>query len=285
MLIDDLANINRNKMLREIVDTNPLALLTLNSKDNIDFINNLLPYSTGFEIECDKKGTFRDEVFNRIPKILAVDCTFGEQRFRIPRGLNGFICLYLICDQLSKQSLLNYGSGIHYHVDMTETCKYIDQRIVVENQHWILKELDTWEYKGSYNSRKVILGKGGWLGFRAHKNSMYDKKTAEFRCGEMSFDYSHLVFRIIHANSIIKRVNQIIVKDYQVPEFTDELVTTKEILEYSLIYGQDKNSKIQRLLARQIELEGKSISKVTVEKETPKVDAVNVIKSRTKKMV
>lgn len=279
-----LEDIDKNKMLEETVRTNPLALLVLNNKDNIDFVNNLLPYSTGFEIECDKKSHFNDVPFNNIPKIVDIDCTFGEQRFRIPRGLNGFICLYLICDQLSKNSLLNPGSGIHYHVDTTETCMHITREIVDANQEWILKELDKWEYKGLYNGRKVILGKGGWLGFRSHKQS-YDKKTAEFRCGEMSFDYTYIVDKIIHANNIIKRLNNIMLPLYQVPIFNDQVVTTKEILAYSLIYGDNKNTKIQQLLAKQIELQNKSVNAVTIEKETPNVDASIIIKSRTKKMV
>jgi hypothetical protein len=185
--------------LMDYVYNNPLALLTLKDQRDIDIVDSYLPYSTGFEIECSKANTFKDKYFNLIPDIMSIDCDGGEQRYRIPNGINGLLCLYNICNQLKLHSMLNMGSGIHYHIDCRGTFSKLVEHIG-ENPTYkesILKKLDTWNYMGTYNPRDISDGRK-WV----RMNSRYC--TFEFRIGEMSFDYQVLVKRIIHANDIIR---------------------------------------------------------------------------------
>lgn len=197
------------KVLEEIVYNSPLVLLSIRDKETIDLANNYLPYSTGFELECEKKPTYNEETFKKIPNIIWDSSQDAyEQRYRIPNGINGLICLYNICYHLGNNSLLNMGSGIHYHIDCTdvtvqdlEVAFNRDSRFESE----ILKELDTWEYGGKYNSRGTSFGykhNGGTLGNWVRWNGL---GTLEFRIGNMSFDYKVLVKQIIHANDIVRR--------------------------------------------------------------------------------
>lgn len=159
----------------------------------------MLPFSTGFEIECDKLPSFNINDFESIPNILDVNIDNDEQRFRIPSGLKGLQCLYNISIALHKNSNLNLGSGIHYHIDCTSFFDKIEQDILHKNSEGILKELDDWNYKGTYNSRKVSYSMGHcWVRRQIGFN------TLEFRIGEMTFNYQKLFLRIVHLNQIIK---------------------------------------------------------------------------------
>lgn len=200
----------------------PLPLLNITNKRILSSIDEYLPYSTGFEIECHmNKDTFDIDKFKDIPNIIEVNCDSSEQRFRIPTGLNGLVCLYEICNQLKKNSLLNPGSGIHYHVDMTDCYDVLTEEVIKDNGEWILTELDTWEYKGTYNSRNCNFSSSHhWLRFQECF------KTGEFRIGEMSFDYEVLVKRIIHANKIIRRLKDAVSgskEEYRIKQLEEEL--------------------------------------------------------------
>lgn len=200
-------------MIREAVFTAPLSLLTLKDEALIREADMYLPYSVGFEIETNSRrqlveedDTTLDNIFGSIPDIMHTDVSFygNEHRFRIPNGIRGMLCLWNICSQLPLHLETNALSGIHYHIDMTECKAFWDlqydgmRAIIAPHKQWILDELDGWEYKGTYNSRDVDFS-ANWIRFNGGWN------TAEFRCGEMSFDYQHLMWRMVHANSIIDR--------------------------------------------------------------------------------
>lgn len=184
-----------------LVYTNPLVLTDL-SPEILKFIDSLLPYSTGFEIECSKSKTFDINEFKNIPDIMDVNISGAEQRFRIPNGLKGLQCLYNISCKLKKNSLLNLGSGIHYHIDFTDKFEDYNQiNSLINNFHpYILQELASWGYKGKYNNKDVSIGGHTWVRFNT------EFKTFEFRIGEMTFDYNLLLERIIHCNKIIKYI-------------------------------------------------------------------------------
>lgn len=189
------------KILEEIINTSPLVLLSIRDKEVIDLANSYLPYSTGFEIECEKKPTYNEEIFKNIPNIIWDSYQDScEQRYRIPNGINGLICLYNICYHLGNNSLLNLGSGIHYHVDCTDTdLSKLTSSFDKDFEKCILSELDEWGYTGTYNKRGTSFYRdGAWIRWN-------DLKTLEFRLGNMSFDYQVLVKRIIHANNIVFR--------------------------------------------------------------------------------
>lgn len=161
-----------------------------------------LPFSTGFEIECASKyDTIPSDVideFRAIPHIMHVDINNDEQRFRIPEGLKGLQCLFEISTLLKKHHELNMGSGIHYHVDCSIIWSALSKDFIEKESFNILKELDTWEYKGTYNSRACVFSETrNWTRFKSYT------KTMEFRIGEMTFDYPLLFKRITHANQIV----------------------------------------------------------------------------------
>lgn len=189
------------QIIKESIYNSPLTLLTLNNKYKAE-IDNYLPYSTGFEIECNMLPTFKKESFTSIPNIMDVNCDSSEQRFRIPNGLVGIICLYTISERLKENSELNMGSGIHYHIDMTD-CYTQMKKMTGNNCDYVLSELDSWEYKGTYNARGISFSGGhNWLRFND------EFQTAEFRLGEMTFDYKVLIKRILHCNNIIRETRK-----------------------------------------------------------------------------
>ena len=186
--------------LEEIIKANPL-LLNSEDPDVIKVGEFYLPYSTGFEIECDVKIGVSKEDFEHIPNLLDLQITAGEQRFRIEPGIVGLQSLRMISDTLIEKALLNNGSGIHYHIDCTDVYDDVILQDVTLNKDWILKELDTWDYRGTYNSRDISFTNSNhtWIRFQS------GFKTMEFRLGEMTFRYKLLFKRITHANDIVRR--------------------------------------------------------------------------------
>lgn len=189
------------KVIEEMLFTNPLSLLAIRDKQVINQINNLVPYSTGFDIECHEADNYDESCFTNIPDIMDVNNGCGEQRYRIPNGLVGIICLYNICYQLKVNSLLNPLSSIHYHIDCTDCFNEISKLIRdnKENQEYILSELDKWLAKDEIpevaSSRKC--GFGSWF-------KLNDLRTIEYRMGEMTFEYGLILKRVIHCNAITK---------------------------------------------------------------------------------
>lgn len=196
---EDLINIE------EAIYQLPLSLQGIKNDILINQINNFLPYSVGIEVECRQKTSFSISNFKKIPNIMAVDCDISEQRFRIPNGINGMICLYRICKELKRNSELNPESGIHYHIDMTNTFHLLSHEIVKENEHWILDELDTWEDAKNTNQDRTCR-----IDSRCYVNFQSCFKTAEIRIGAQSFEYDFIIKRIIHANEIIRKLNEIL---------------------------------------------------------------------------
>jgi len=184
-------------------DSEFLKLLLLNpnslkNKTNVEKVSlEYLPFSTGFEIECSKRDTFDLTAFEKIDNIMDINIDNSEQRFRIPNGYKGFICLYDISKELINNSELNPLSGVHYHIDFTDMFDDIrnNTRILDEIEEQILSELDTWGYDGKFNSRKISTAHN-----YIRMNSQF--KTFEFRIGEMTFDYALLAKRIIHCNQL-----------------------------------------------------------------------------------
>lgn len=166
----------------------------------------LLPFNTGIEIECYKSPNYDVELFKKIPGIVDVQVDDYEQRYQIPSGLDGMICLYRLCEMLKTYSMLNEGSGIHLHVGMYDEWKHLNYKTKEENTNWILQELDSWGYKGTYNYRSFSSG-ASWI------RSNSDYKTVEVRICEMTFDYEVLIKRILHFHKIVRRLKLELVCD------------------------------------------------------------------------
>lgn len=183
----------------------PLSLKGIKNDILINQINSFLPYSVGLEFECAKKKSFNINKFENIPDIIEIICDSDEQRFRIPNGIKGMICLFNICKQLKINSEINPLSGIHYHIDMTDTFHLISHTIVDENQNWILEELDKWEDAKDTKQERTCA-----IDYRCYVNFQTPFKTAEIRIGAQSFDYSFIIKRVIDANQIIKKFKEIL---------------------------------------------------------------------------
>lgn len=220
---------NINSVLERCITDTPLSLLLLDNQKDIDYVNDRLPYSIGIEIECHKSPIYKIEDFRIIPSLKAIDIDSGEQRYRIPNGINGFVCLYFICLQLRVSSLLNPGSGIHYHVDCTDIPSVQSNVILDDNSNWILPELDKWEFKGS--QRRGIGSQSSWI----RCNSL---GTLEFRIGNMTFDYKEMVTCILSASSIVKRMKD----EFNPPMPFYEAFEKAKFIDY-LNYLKDKNPK------------------------------------------
>lgn len=215
-------------ILEECVNYTPLGLLIFTKNKRIlDKINSYLPFSIGIEIECYQKESFNINSFNEIPKIMEVICDKGEQRFRIPNGINGLICLYLISQQLSFNCDLDSKSGIHYHIDMTPIYNEKGNYFTYDSR-FILEELEKWEYTGKYNRKAVCPPEKhefNWLRFQS------GFKTAEIRIGEMTFDYSLLIKRIRHACYIISDIYNR--NNVEFPSIDNSIVIVEDIIKFN----------------------------------------------------
>lgn len=192
-----------NIVIEDAVYNNPQLLLALDNAEEIGLL--YLPYSTGIELECFKKETYNLAAFEAIPNIMAVNVDDSEQRYRIPNGIKGLVCLYNLCETLTEHSLLNRGSGLHYHVDFTDKPQLINSEYLDRHKEWILEELETWNYRGTFNTKDVYIDSRAWVRF-CSGNYSKEKITMEVRIGEMSFSYSILAKRIIHCNKIAQKI-------------------------------------------------------------------------------
>lgn len=216
-------------MVRELVRTNPLPLLDLKDKELIKYANSLLPYSIGMEFECaptvqsERDPYFRTYIGNigstqtqiaikeRIPGIMDIECDGSEQRFRIPSGIKGLVCLWYITVYLKEFYGLNNNSGVHYHVDMSDMTEfwqdmmnnsYYRDRFIQKNNNWVINSLKAWKYKGTYNSMVITYNSKQAVKF----HSLY--KTMEVRIGEMTFDYQLLFKRISNCSNIATKIRK-----------------------------------------------------------------------------
>lgn len=225
--------------INHIISKTPLVY-PLDNSNAIKVGNYYLPYSVGFEIECFKGDDFNIDSFLNIPDIMDVDITEGEQRFRIPPGFKGLHCLYNISTQLKLNSLLNPDSGIHYHIDCTDVYHLFNYGNIGKNEKWILEELSKWGYKGTYNLKSVRFDNSHrWVRFQP------SFKTAEFRIGEMTFDYDVLFVRIAHCCKIIEKLKANVTRDY------NETLKERAVLDYPILnYNDDINNVLENRIKK-----------------------------------
>ena len=183
-----------------------LTELIIGENDYLD----ILPYHIGIEIECDTEKEYIDKYLNHIPCLETRNST-GELRIKFDTGINGLCQLYCFTLFLNKYSSFNEGSGIHYNIDTSINDLHVN-RNNVDEVSLILGELETWDYKGTYNS-KGVGNKGQWCAIRENR--------LEIRIGEMSFDFNFILNRIQSCNKIVdgllelKGKQRIVEEDYQ----------------------------------------------------------------------
>ena len=200
--MESLTDNKEIKLLEEAIYKFPQVLANLKSESAINFVNSYLPYSTGFEIECNALPSFNQKDFQSIDNLMDFSGGDGEVRFIIPNGIKGLICLYNICEKLLTNCSLNMCSGIHYHIDMTDKAHEVfNIDFINKHNDYIINELKKWNTAKEINSNtKCFLDSRGWVNFQS------GFKTMEIRIGEMSFDYNVIVTRIIDGNRIAKYI-------------------------------------------------------------------------------
>lgn len=219
--------------LKESIIQTPDLITELKDPLILKLIDNILPYSVGMEIECDQLDNYNKVEFENIPDIMEVRPDSEEQRFRIPSGKKGIVCLFKLSEVLKQNCLINPLSGIHYQIDMTDCYHLLTQEAINENNDWILEELDTWDYKGSYNRRECAFKHNSYSVWVAFQDQF---KTAEIRIGEMTFEYDLMMKRIIHCSEIIKKLKSILISRYNhvnlnLPEVQEDIPEIPEPIE------------------------------------------------------
>lgn len=231
---------NKFKNLEGYVYNTPLKLLEIKDKTFLEELGfYYLPYSIGLEIECDDQpNSDIRNCLKAIPFMKSVVTDSHEKRFRIPYGINGLICLYLASTQL-KSNCLTTDSGIHYHVDMTSYYELINKEFLEDNSSWILEELDSWNYGGNYNRRRVDFSGFTWCRFQS------GFKTMEVRIGEMTFDYSLMLKRISSCCKIATKIKEMLSGTYE--HISGKVVTLEQVnkyySQYPLLYRNVEEEK------------------------------------------
>lgn len=191
-----------NISIDEVIKSTPTALSS-DDEAVIELGYYYLPYSTGFEIECCNKEDIPISIYKDLPYIIEAPCERDELKFRIPAGIDGLKALWHISEALKQNAMLNPNSGIHYHVDCSEVWDQFNDNLITKHSQWVLSELDTWGYLGTFNSRKCVFSES--RNYTRFKNST---KTMEFRIGEMTFRYELLFKRIVHVNQIVRKIKE-----------------------------------------------------------------------------
>lgn len=193
-------SINLYNEVKEIIKVSPLLLLDrIEDLEILEICNSFLPYSIGIEIESPyliKEEEPKIEGLYLLAK--RTIASYEEVTFRIPNGYKGLLALELFSNEI-KSYLTKSNSGNHYHIDLGLDFPSLSNYIIREKDY-VLKELDTWNYKGNYNKREVGIGKGKWVNLRD------DFGTVEIRIGELAIDYFTLFKRITHCCDIVKEV-------------------------------------------------------------------------------
>lgn len=257
---------DKKETLRGIVYNTPLVLTVIEDRSSIDYINSFLPYSIGIEFDTQVSEDYDLQNFIAIPDIMEIRNDSLEQRYRIPNGIKGMVCLYNLLEQMKLNNIFDELGGIHFHVDMTRTYKYLTAHKLRDCEQYILTELDKWKYPGTYNKRGINFGhsyigtSGNWLRFQS------GFKTAEFRICEMTFDYDVLIKRLIHGCEIISHLNNHIHPSHTV---TYEYLDKDEIIKYIRKVDENLKSKIETI--------NEAISEFTTDEEQ------NIIRKKLKK--
>jgi hypothetical protein len=249
---------NKDKELIErCVRNTPLALLNIINEEHLRYASKFVPYSTGFEIECELKDKKYASELNKIPDLINYHGGgWGEERFRIPSGVKGIVCVYNISRAMKEYALFNPGSGIHYHIDFTDGTYDIPPDFINENKRWILSDLDEWNYGGSYNKREVSFYKGNWFVFRGN--------TIEIRIGNMTFDYKELIRCIIDGNRIVRKVKSLLSSEEHVL-MLDEKAYSKVDKEQILLHlsGQTDTANKRVIIKDKINAAKQALKNIT----------------------
>jgi hypothetical protein len=199
------------KAMRGAIYSCPSLLLDMPSKYR-RIADNYLPVESGIEIEAVVKEGKRVSEFNQ--KLSAISgisqynqsSDTNEVRIRICGGIAGMLALEQALELVKDYYDLNPKSGIHYHVSFSMT-SYLGSNFTKNNKEWVLNSLKCWNYTGTYNQWTISRAKEA---VRIHE--AYD--TIEYRIGEMSFDYSLIMKRLVHAQSITRGLREFMYKSY-----------------------------------------------------------------------
>jgi hypothetical protein len=200
-------------VLEDCIYNNPTPLLNIKNQYIIDIIDSYLPYSHGMEFECSQQSNYDEESFKKIPNIMEVKVDSYEQRYRIPSGLKGMVCLYDICNLMKDMSINNTESSTHYHTDLTDIWSEINvsgYRQQPKGYDYITESLKEWETAFDYSKT------ANWWYFN-------DLGTLEVRIGEPTFDYNIIIKRLMQCSDLCKQIRNIVPNDYKLKQLQKQL--------------------------------------------------------------
>jgi hypothetical protein len=202
------------KAMRVGVNTYPHALACLDNKLK-SIADNMLPTTTGFEFETNamtNAGYYEvSERMKCIDGIKYVQNDNEEFRFTIPRGINGMVCLDKTLEIYKQLLFKNTGSGIHIHVFILPKYRnkletYLNFLKNNEYDNFILRWLDKYKYRGSFNSREIGTSSSSHRWVRMNNNLT----TLEFRIFEMTFEYEELIKIVLDLHNLMKEIYSVL---------------------------------------------------------------------------
>jgi len=227
------------ELIERCVRNTPLTLLNIINEEHLRYASKFVPYSTGFEIECLLKDSKYASELKNIPDLINYNGGgWGEERFRIPSGVKGIVCVYNISRAMKEYALFNPGSGIHYHIDFTDGTYDIPPDFI------------------NNNKREVSFYKGNWFVFRGN--------TIEIRIGNMTFDYKELIRCIIDGNRIVRKVKSLLSSEEHVL-MLDEKAYSKVDKEQILLHlsGQTDTANKRVLIKNKINVAKQALKNIT----------------------
>ena len=166
------------------------------------------------EFECIQQKHYNKELFEAIPNIIHVNVDSSEQRYRIPSGLKGMVCLYHISNLMKDMSIIDEGSSNHYHTDLTDIWEQVFQkgycRKQLQGYDYITESLKKWETAFDYSRT------GNWWYFN-------DIGTLEVRIGEPTFEYNIIIKRLMQCSDLCKIIRNIVPNDYKLNQLQKQL--------------------------------------------------------------
>jgi hypothetical protein len=201
--------------MRAAVKSSPQALVYLDDKLK-GIANSMLPTTTGFEFETSISTKAVTELHKDLIekggiKHEDIDVDDEEQRFMIANGIEGMIQLKNTLAVLKEHLAHDDSSNIHIHVYVKRGYQqalgaYLTSWKFDRHDNFILKELDKYKYKGSYNDREVYYNCGQHCWVRRNNSGT----TMEFRIFKSTFVYEELIEIILHLHRIMAKVYAIL---------------------------------------------------------------------------
>jgi hypothetical protein len=235
------------KVMRDVLYNNPSLLPFLPEKQKNIIENVFVPYDWAIEIETSYKhssGYYNlKESFKDIDGVMDIRVGDDETAIRFEKGIKGLLALEKVVVILKNNYYFNTGSGIHYNVNLKQYKNRYDLNKIIKSNvlSEIYQSLKSWKYEGTYNKFGIVgindrQGKydavnkelddcysfaqiafrdGSLVDMKFVNNTVKIGKAFhlpprfEVRIGEMSFDYSLIVKRVLSSQAYVRKIHKV----------------------------------------------------------------------------